>query len=62
MVITIPEDGVNNMLAEAPKDQTENLFTYHAPTEEQIDKYTMLRAAAMDFARQIHNNCPENPD
>ena len=62
MAMTIPEDGVNNTPVEAPKDQIENLFTYHAPTEEQIQQYAELRAAALSFARVIHNNVPESPD
>lgn len=54
----LPED----MVVDKPKDQIENLFTYHAPTEDQIKKYADLRNAAMEFARIIHNNVPESPD
>lgn len=47
---------------ETPKDQIENLFTYHAPTDEQKKSYEVLRKGAMDFARLIDENCPESPD
>ncbi len=62
MSTTIQEDGENNMPVEAPKDQIENLFTYHVPTEEQKDSYVVIREKAMEFARVIDENCPESPD
>lgn len=60
--MTIPEDGINNTPVEAPKDQIDNLFTYHSPTPEQVEQYARLRAKAMEFARLIHEVCPESPD
>ena len=62
MSATISEDGKNNMPVEPPKDQIENLFTYHAPTEEQKEAYLVIREKAMEFARVIDENCPESPD
>lgn len=59
---TIPEDGVNNLPVDAPKTQIENLFTYHAPTEEQKEAYSIIREKAMEFATIIDENCPESPD
>ncbi|KKL67576.1 hypothetical protein LCGC14_2133650, partial [marine sediment metagenome] len=38
------------------------LFTYHVPTEEQKNSYLKIRENAMEFARVIHENCPESPD
>jgi hypothetical protein len=60
--MTIPEDGVNNMPVREPIGQIENLFTYHAPTEEQKGAYSIIREKAMEFANIIHDNCPESPD
>ncbi len=34
-------------------EQLVELFTYHAPSEEQRVRYSQLRAAALDFARAI---------
>ena len=38
---------------EAPKDALEELFTYHAPTEEQKEAYRLIRASALNLARTI---------
>lgn len=38
----------------------ENNFTYHAPKEGQLEKYTNLRAKAKEFAAMILELCPES--
>lgn len=35
-----------------------NLFTYHSPNEEQIDKYQSIRDAALALATIIRDNTP----
>lgn len=64
MAMTNVEDNnfPEEIKVDKPKDQLENLFTYHAPTEEQIKQYANLRSAALEFARVIHENTPESPD
>ena len=58
----IEQDGRVLAPADAPKDVLENLFTYHAPTPEQVELYARLRNGALEFARNIHDACPEGPD
>lgn len=38
------------------------LFTYHAPTEEQKHSYTLIRETAMRLAKVINDHCPAGPD
>ena len=40
----------------------ENIFTYHAPTPEQQEKYLRLRAKAKEMAYVIHECCEPGPD
>lgn len=40
----------------------DHVFTYHAPTAEQIPKYEELRAAAKDFAATIRRLTPPCAD
>lgn len=39
-----------------------NIFTYHAPTPEQLPKYQQLRKAALDFASTIQELVPPGAD
>jgi hypothetical protein len=39
-----------------------NVFSYHAPTPDQIPKYETLRAAASVFAQAIVDNTPPCAD
>jgi hypothetical protein len=56
-------EGEENITpAEEPKDEIDLLFTYHAPTQEQVQQYANIRAKAMELARVIHANCPGSPD
>lgn len=54
--------GVMGMRPEAEKDVIEELFTYHAPTEEQNAAYLAIREKAKELARVIDANCPRGPD
>jgi hypothetical protein len=47
---------------EEPKDAIEELFTYHAPTGDQPERYTRIRYAAKTLARVIDECCPAGPD
>lgn len=38
--------------------QLEKIFTYHAPKDDQPDRYVMLRDAAKDLAYKIVHNTP----
>lgn len=38
--------------------ELENRFTYHPPTEEQVGRYSDLRRAVLDLAKQIVTNTP----
>lgn len=40
----------------------DDLFTYHAPTPEQAEKYKAINEAAKEFARVVLDSCPRNPD
>lgn len=40
----------------------ENWFTYHAPTPDQVDKYSSIRIAAKSFAKIVMDNCPPGAD
>jgi len=59
---TISPKGEATVPVAEPKDQIEQLFTYHAPTEEQKVKYTDIRSKAMELARLIDKHCPGSPD
>jgi len=39
-----------------------NWFTYHAPVDEQVEKYAAIRAAGLEFARIIADNTPASAD
>jgi len=41
-------------------NQIENNYTYHAPTEGDIKKYTTIREKAKEFAYLIDNACPNS--
>ena len=38
----------------------ENNFTYHAPNEDQIERYNILRFDAKELAEQIRDLCPDS--
>lgn len=43
-------------------EKIDELFTYHAPTPEQIPKYEAIRAAAKVFAHVLVANTPPSAD
>ena len=43
-------------------DYIEEAFTYHAPTEDQIESMKQIRNIAMDLAHTIVRECPESAD
>jgi hypothetical protein len=43
-------------------DAIEDLFTYHAPTPDQIPKYEAIRAGAKAFAKILVANTPQSAD
>lgn len=40
----------------------DHIFTYHAPTEQQVEQYQKIRGAAKELARVIIENSPKSPD
>ena len=43
-------------------EEIADIFTYHAPTPEQIPKYETLRSAARMFAEVLVDNVPPSAD
>lgn len=43
-------------------EQINDLFSYHAPTEGQLEKYEAIREGARAFALVIVANTPPSPD
>lgn len=44
------------------KEQLDNWFSYHSPSENQQSDYLLIRATAKDFAEQIVAICPPCAD
>ncbi len=40
----------------------DSLFTYHPPSAEDVEKYTILRTSAQRFAEKVLLNCPPCAD
>lgn len=40
----------------------DNWFTYHRPTDEQLDRYVNIRDAAREFAGVVLRNTPASAD
>lgn len=40
----------------------DNIFTYHPPTEGQVEQYSNIRNAAKEFARVVIENSPSSSD
>jgi hypothetical protein len=43
-------------------EEIDDLFSYHAPTEDQIDRIAKVREACRIAAQAINTNCPGSPD
>lgn len=57
-----PDGTVGGPRVDPPKDALEELFTYHAPSEEQKIAYAEIRSHALKLARVIDGCCPAGPD
>lgn len=44
------------------EDELRNLFSYHAPTADQPQRYAAIREAAFQFARTVIENTPPSAD
>jgi hypothetical protein len=44
------------------EDKIKNWFTYHAPTEADVQNYLKIRTSAMELAMVINDVCPGGPD
>jgi hypothetical protein len=40
----------------------DHIFTYHAPGNEDIERYQKIRDSAKEFARTVIENCPSSAD
>lgn len=40
----------------------DNIFTYHAPTPEEVEQYQKIRDAAKEFAQVVVDNSPASAD
>jgi hypothetical protein len=45
-----------------PKPDLENIFTYHAPSPEQLVHYGAVREGALAFAKVLEANVPDGAD
>ena len=57
----VKDDKKLNYIDPSDEDLNE-MFTYHAPTEDQRIRYEQLRAAGKEYARQVLRLCPATPD
>lgn len=37
-----------------------NRFTYHAPREDQVERYEEIRAKGLLFALEVYSSCPDS--
>lgn len=42
------------------EEDLRNIFTYHAPSGEQVTRYNALREAARGFALVVNTCCPDS--
>lgn len=52
----------NGVLSHGEIQDIEALFTYHQPTEEQVEYLQNVREAAMEFAKILYLNTPSCAD
>lgn len=43
-------------------DELDHAYRYHPPTEEQIEQYGCINAAAKNFEATVLQNCPASAD
>jgi hypothetical protein len=41
-------------------EEIANRFAYHAPKDDQIERYEEIRAKGLLFALEVHGSCPES--
>jgi hypothetical protein len=61
----ITKFGLNEMVKELEKERRvdiNNIFTYHAPSAEQLPKYEAIRAKAKEMGQCIVDNTPNCAD
>jgi hypothetical protein len=58
MELTVPLDAQDKLDLEG----LEARFTYHAPHNDQPQRYQLLRQQALELARTIVRNCPSSPE
>ncbi len=56
------EESVTRVIVTIESPVVENLFTYHAPTPDDIVGLKNIREAAKDLAYVFHENCPPSAD
>lgn len=49
-------------LSPEEEENLNNLFTYHAPTGEQTERYRLINEAALNLARVVMENTPRCAD
>ena len=54
--------GEVSVPTDEPKGAIEELFTYHAPSGDQPERYKRIREAAKALAYEIDRSCPPGPD
>lgn len=59
---TEPEVRLETELTADEEALLDDVFSYHSPTNPQIEKYQELRSAAKDFARTIMRLAPASAD
>lgn len=42
------------------KKELDNVFTYHAPTQDQVTDYDLIRSAGKLFASTVNMTCPNS--
>lgn len=51
------DQGIKDMIEDTAID---NNFKYHAPKNDQQDRYEAIRSMAKGFARKIRHSCPDS--
>ena len=54
--------GISEGYTPALKAKLENWFTYHAPEQDDAQRYERIRAAGLDFATVLAECCPQSAD
>lgn len=60
--IDFMEDENLAALTQEEREALKAFFTYHAPTEEDKNRYAAINAVALHFATVVMAQCPKGPD